>query len=81
MEHSVSLFTISDGAFKSCFYFGTGLIFEPLISLDNVVMILYCDSWRQFPTMPCMRSQWDRYANNAERWDANMQGEYDTNLT
>jgi cytochrome c oxidase subunit 3 len=26
VEYSVSTFTISDGAFGSCFYFGTGLI-------------------------------------------------------
>ena len=33
VEYSVSSFTISDGAFGSCFYFGTGLIFEPLFYL------------------------------------------------
>ena len=26
VEYAVSSFTISDGAFGSCFYFGTGLI-------------------------------------------------------
>ena len=30
VEYSVSSFTISDGAFGSCLYFGTGLIMEPL---------------------------------------------------
>ena len=29
VEYSVSSFTISDGAFGSCFYFGTGLIVAP----------------------------------------------------
>jgi len=29
IEYSVSSFTISDGAFGSCFYFGTGLILAP----------------------------------------------------
>ena len=29
VEYSVSPFTISDGAFGSCFYFGTGLIYSP----------------------------------------------------
>jgi hypothetical protein len=29
VEYSVSSFTISDGAFGSCFYFGTGLILAP----------------------------------------------------
>jgi Cytochrome c oxidase subunit III/LAGLIDADG endonuclease len=29
VEYSVSTFTISDGAFGSCFYFGTGLILAP----------------------------------------------------
>ena len=29
VEYSVSSFTISDGAFGSCFYFGTGLIIAP----------------------------------------------------
>lgn len=30
VEYSVSSFTISDGAFGSCFYFGTGLITAPI---------------------------------------------------
>jgi|ERR1700712_2034146 cytochrome c oxidase subunit 3 len=30
VEYSVSSFTISDGAFGSCFYFGTGLILAPI---------------------------------------------------
>ena len=29
VEYSVSSFTISDGAYGSCFYFGTGLISAP----------------------------------------------------
>lgn len=29
VEYNVSFFTISDGAFGSCFYFGTGLIIQP----------------------------------------------------
>lgn len=32
VEYSVSSFTISDGAFGSCFYFGTGLIAAPITS-------------------------------------------------
>jgi len=32
VEYSVSSFTISDGAFGSCFYFGTGLILAPITS-------------------------------------------------
>jgi len=31
VEYSVSSFTISDGAFGSCFYFGTGLILAPIL--------------------------------------------------
>lgn len=32
IEYSVSSFTITDGAFGSCFYFGTGLIYgAPII--------------------------------------------------
>ena len=31
VEYLVSVFTISDGAFGSCFYFGTGLILAPII--------------------------------------------------
>lgn len=31
VEYSVSSFTISDGAFGSCFYFGTGLILSHFI--------------------------------------------------
>src|SRR5690349_5252091 len=30
VEYSVSSFTISDGAYGSCFYFGTGLIIAPI---------------------------------------------------
>ncbi len=30
VEYSVSSFTISDGAFGSCFYFGTGLTIAPI---------------------------------------------------
>jgi cytochrome c oxidase subunit 3 len=30
VEYAVSSFTISDGAFGSCFYFGTGLIQAPI---------------------------------------------------
>jgi cytochrome c oxidase subunit 3 len=38
VEYSVSSFTISDGAFGSCFYFGTGLIYgAPIIS--NIKLI------------------------------------------
>jgi cytochrome c oxidase subunit 3 len=36
VEYSVSSFTISDGAFGSCFYFGTGLILAPI--LKNIYM-------------------------------------------
>src|SRR5690242_14082650 len=36
VEYSVSSFTISDGAFGSCFYFGTGLILAPI--LKNICM-------------------------------------------
>nr|YP_010365181.1 cytochrome c oxidase subunit 3 [Exserohilum turcicum]UOU81407.1 cytochrome c oxidase subunit 3 [Exserohilum turcicum] len=36
VEYSVSSFTISDGAFGSCFYFGTGLILAPI--LKNIFM-------------------------------------------
>jgi len=32
VEYSVSSFTISDGAYGSCFYFGTGLIPAPTIN-------------------------------------------------
>jgi cytochrome c oxidase subunit 3 len=35
VEYSVSSFTISDGAFGSCFYFGTGLIQAPIIYTNN----------------------------------------------
>ena len=35
VEYSVSSFTISDGAFGSCFYFGTGLISAPIIYTNN----------------------------------------------
>ena len=30
VEYSVSSFTISDGAFGTCFYFGTGLLGAPV---------------------------------------------------
>jgi cytochrome c oxidase subunit 3 len=35
VEYSVSTFTISDGAFGSCFYFGTGLIYRAPIILNT----------------------------------------------
>jgi hypothetical protein len=35
VEYSVSSFTISDGAFGSCFYFGTGLIYGAPITLNR----------------------------------------------
>ena len=35
VEYSVSSFTISDGAFGSCFYFGTGLILAPIIKFNE----------------------------------------------
>jgi hypothetical protein len=35
VEYSVSSFTISDGAFGSCFYFGTGLIYGAPIVLNT----------------------------------------------
>jgi len=35
VEYSVSSFTISDGAFGSCFYFGTGLILAPINNVSN----------------------------------------------
>ena len=42
VEYSVSSFTISDGAFGSCFYFGTGLIIAPIIKkniyIDNIFL-------------------------------------------
>ena len=36
VEYSVSSFTISDGAFGSCFYFGTGLSVAPIIFIEDV---------------------------------------------
>ncbi len=36
VEYAVSTFTISDGAFGSCFYFGTGLSVAPIIFAENV---------------------------------------------
>ena len=37
VEYSVSSFTISDGAFGSCFYFGTGLIYgAPIILYKKI---------------------------------------------
>ena len=35
VEYSVSFFSISDGAFGSCFYFGTGLIAVQVSSIHN----------------------------------------------
>lgn len=35
LEYSVSSFTLSDGAFGSCFYFGTGLIIAPIKHNSN----------------------------------------------
>jgi hypothetical protein len=35
VEYSVSSFTISDGAFGSCFYFGTGLILAPIKNFNE----------------------------------------------
>jgi cytochrome c oxidase subunit 3 len=35
VEYSVSSFTISDGAFGSCFYFGTGLIYAAPFILNT----------------------------------------------
>lgn len=35
VEYSVSSFTLSDGAYGSCFYFGTGLIAAPIIPVSN----------------------------------------------
>lgn len=35
VEYSVSSFTISDGAFGSCFYFGTGLMYGAPITLNT----------------------------------------------
>lgn len=35
VEYSVSSFTITDGAFGSCFYFGTGLIMAPNNEINN----------------------------------------------
>jgi heme/copper-type cytochrome/quinol oxidase subunit 3 len=31
VEYTVSSFTLSDGSFGSCFYFGTGLTVAPII--------------------------------------------------
>jgi len=36
VEYSVSPFTISDGAFGSCFYFGTGLILAPTKNITYI---------------------------------------------
>jgi len=36
VEYSVSSFTISDGAFGSCFYFATGLSVAPIIFKENI---------------------------------------------
>jgi len=35
VEYSVSSFTLSDGAFGSCFYFGTGLILAPIKNFNE----------------------------------------------
>ena len=35
VEYSVSSFTLSDGSFGSCFYFGTGLILAPINKLNK----------------------------------------------
>ena len=36
VEYSVSSFTLTDGAFGSCFYFGTGLIIAPINSNNRL---------------------------------------------
>jgi cytochrome c oxidase subunit 3 len=44
VEYSVSSFTISDGAFGSCFYFGTGfhgLTFVAPTSLSIFILLLF----------------------------------------
>lgn len=43
VEYAVSSFTISDGAFGSCFYFGTGLILAPA---KNCIYIRFSHLWR-----------------------------------
>jgi cytochrome c oxidase subunit 3 len=35
VEYAVSSFTISDGAYGSCFYFGTGLTVAPILFDDK----------------------------------------------
>jgi hypothetical protein len=53
VEYSVSSFTISDGAFGSCFYFGTGLTislfrqvlknnFAYRVNCKNILGLFYC---------------------------------------
>ena len=51
VEYSVSSFTISDGAFGSCFYFGTGLIVAPITlnySLSSHWITGFCDGESSF---------------------------------
>lgn len=40
VEYSVSSFTLSDGAYGSCFYFGTGLIAAPIIPASQPSSLL-----------------------------------------
>ena len=44
VEYAVSSFTISDGAFGSCFYFGTGLILAPIKNCIYIKKGIYCYS-------------------------------------
>jgi hypothetical protein len=51
VEYSVSSFTLSDGAFGSCFYFGTGLMVAPIISnykLSPHYITGFCDGESSF---------------------------------
>jgi len=51
VEYSVSSFTLSDGAFGSCFYFGTGLISAPIIpnyKLSPEWVTGFCDGESSF---------------------------------
>jgi len=51
VEYSVSSFTISDGAFGSCFYFGTGLTTAPIVpkyKLSPFWVTGFCDGESSF---------------------------------
>lgn len=48
VEYSVSSFTLSDGAFGSCFYFGTGLILAPIKSISPYWITGFADAESSF---------------------------------